>query len=73
MCEFYDHGQLMRVDLTEKQNHCLKLIRKGFSNKRIADALTISPRTVESYIDQLKEKFRVSCKSEIAYTLNADY
>ncbi|PLX30159.1 MAG: hypothetical protein C0582_01240 [Alphaproteobacteria bacterium] len=45
---------------------------RGFSNKRIASELNISPRTVESYISQLNLKFGVTCKSELAYRLNIE-
>jgi len=65
-------GQIINTELTEKQNQCLFFVMRGFSNKRIASELNISPRTVESYITQLNLKFDVTCKSELAYRLNIE-
>lgn len=46
--------------LTRRENQVLALLGLGYSNKKIAKTLIISDRTVECYIEKMKEKFRCS-------------
>lgn len=42
--------------LTLRQQEVMRLLTAGFSNKRIADELCISPKTVENHRSQIMEK-----------------
>ncbi|MCC5792638.1 MAG: helix-turn-helix domain-containing protein [Legionellaceae bacterium] len=53
------------VILTTRENECLELTIKGFTAKEIAKKLSISPRTVEEYLNQVKLKMRVSSKQQL--------
>lgn len=46
----------VQIPLTDREKEVLKLILKEFSNKEIAEALFISPRTVEAHKRNLLEK-----------------
>ncbi|CAM4452090.1 MAG: hypothetical protein LEGION0398_MBIBDBAK_00766 [Legionellaceae bacterium] len=45
-----------KITLTNRENECLQLIKFGNTNKEIARKLGISPRTVETYLNQIKTK-----------------
>lgn len=51
--------------LTEKQQECLFYLTRGKSIKQIAKRLGISPRTVESHLDTIKNKLQCDSKSEL--------
>lgn len=53
------------VQLTSREQECLELTVKGFTAKDIAKKLSISPRTVEEYINQIKLKLDVSTKQQL--------
>ena len=44
------------VSLTPRESECIKLLGMGKSVKEVAAVLDISPRTVESYINQARDK-----------------
>lgn len=50
------------VLLTPREKQCLEYTVKGFTAKEIAKKLSISPRTVEEYLNQVKLKLDVSTK-----------
>jgi DNA-binding CsgD family transcriptional regulator len=51
--------------LTAREQECLEYTVKGFTAKEIAKKLSISPRTVEEYINQVKFKLGVSTKQQL--------
>jgi DNA-binding CsgD family transcriptional regulator len=51
--------------LSKRQEECLFLLVRGKTTKEIAQALCLSPRTVESYINEIKIKMSCSSKSQI--------
>lgn len=51
--------------LTEKQENCLFLLLRGRSYKEIAKILAVSPRTIESHIDALKNKLNCYSRADI--------
>ncbi|RAP35493.1 hypothetical protein B1207_12405 [Legionella quinlivanii] len=53
------------ASLTPREQECLEYTVKGFTAKEIARVLSISPRTVEEYINQVKIKLGVSTKREM--------
>jgi DNA-binding CsgD family transcriptional regulator len=52
-------------NLTQREEECLDLLSKGYTAKMTANALTISSRTVEKHIENIKEKFNVKHKAEL--------
>lgn len=53
------------VYLSKRELECLYLMVRGKTAKGIADILELSPRTVEQYLNSLKNKFSASSKSEL--------
>lgn len=53
------------LPLTEKQENCIFLLIRGKTVKEIAKILGISPRTVESHLEAVKNKLNCQNKSEI--------
>ncbi len=52
--------------LSNREYQCVSLIRQGIlENKKIAEHMNISPRTVENYVNNLKVKLRCNYKSEL--------
>lgn len=56
MLKHFDLSRSVIQNLSEREIECYQQLAKGFSYKGIAQELSISPRTVESHIQQLKEK-----------------
>ncbi|MFC5740529.1 PAS domain-containing protein [Dyella tabacisoli] len=53
------------VDMTRREYEVLFFLLRGGTAKRIADFLSISSRTVEQYINVLKDKFDVFTKPDL--------
>jgi DNA-binding CsgD family transcriptional regulator len=53
------------IPLTVRESDCIKLLRKGITIKEIASFLELSPRTVETYINNVKEKTGCNNKSTL--------
>jgi DNA-binding NarL/FixJ family response regulator len=51
-------------DLTPRELEVLELIAKGWSNKAIADALTLSEKTVKNHINNIFSKLHVCDRSQ---------
>ena len=49
-------GQLRALGVTEREADVLRLVARGMSNKEIAGALFLSPRTVEKHVERLLAK-----------------
>lgn len=58
----------LEIELTKRQAECLFYLIRGKTFKQIAQALKVSPRTVEDHIEQLKLKFACQNKSELVET-----
>lgn len=54
-----------KINLTQRESEVLKLVAQGMSNKLIADALNISPRTVETHRTNLLRKFEAFNTAEL--------
>lgn len=61
--EFIEH--LVLGQFSHRQRECMHLIVQGLSAKKIAKVLEISHRTVEDYIQVLKQKLHAKNKSEL--------
>lgn len=55
--------------LSKQQKLCGQLLLTGISTKEIARRMKLSPRTVESYVDNLKTKFKCHNKTELIIKL----
>ena len=57
-------------ELTEREMDVLKLAAKGMSNRRIAEELVISVRTVQTHLNNVFNKFGVGSRTEaVIYAL----
>ena len=54
-----------KYELTNREYECVFLLIRGKSAKEIGVLLSISPRTVESYIENIKNKMDCKNKAEI--------
>lgn len=63
--KFMLHGNLQTVNLTDREMDVLFYTMRGMTAKETGQRLDISFRTVESYIETLREKFDVSSKAEL--------
>lgn len=69
-------GNLGNITISQREFDCFKLIVKGLSFKETGKALAISPRTVETYVNNLKDKLGYDKKSqlmELAYSMDIPY
>ncbi|MDF1796919.1 MAG: LuxR C-terminal-related transcriptional regulator [Coxiellaceae bacterium] len=57
------------VMLTRRETEVARYVLDGMTMKQIAERCYISPRTVETHIDHLKQKLRVRKKSELLQRL----
>jgi DNA-binding NarL/FixJ family response regulator len=56
-----------RDRLTVRERDVLAMVSQGFSNKRIARALEISPETVKSHVKHIFLKLQVSTRTEAVF------
>jgi DNA-binding CsgD family transcriptional regulator len=61
----YINGAANTYGLTERQLDCLVCMVKGKSMKQIAKNLTLSPRTVEHYLETVKFKLKCVSRAEL--------
>ncbi len=59
------------IELTDKEKYCLLLASQGYSSKRVATVLGISPYTVETHFKHIREKLQ--CSSLIEAVTKALY
>ncbi|MBW8909624.1 MAG: AAA family ATPase [Mesorhizobium sp.] len=60
-----------QAGLTQRQMEVLQLLERGFSNKKIAAHLTISPKTVDHHVSAVLEKLEVISRGEAAAAARA--
>jgi non-specific serine/threonine protein kinase len=70
LADYRDHGS-GRADpeaplLTERERDVLRLLAQGLSDRRIADSLQISPRTVGGHVTRLLNKLSVDSRTAAA-------
>lgn len=61
----YFIGANDKFHLTNRQSECLFLLLRGKTIKEIAKFLRLSPRTIEDFVNQLKDRFNCQTKSEL--------
>lgn len=57
---------VQNIDLTERELEVLQLLAEGLTNKEIAHALSIQPRTIKFHLDNIYSKLGVSTRTEAA-------
>ncbi len=63
-------GRLRALGVTEREADVLRLVAQGLSNKEIAEAMFLSPRTVEKHVERVLAKTSLR-RAELA-TYSAD-
>ncbi len=58
-------GEFSGIHLTPREFDCLQVLGEGKTIKEIARDMELSPRTVEFYLKNLKEKFGCKSKNEL--------
>lgn len=53
------------LSLTQRQLDCLLFLVKGFTMKQIAKKLSLSPKTIENYLENIKNKLNCNTRSEL--------
>ncbi|GAC1361998.1 MAG: response regulator transcription factor [Ktedonobacteraceae bacterium] len=53
-------------DLTEREREVLALVARGYTNKQIAEALSLSEKTARNHVSHILEKLGFSRRSEAA-------
>jgi two-component system response regulator NreC len=51
--------------LSERERQVIELVAKGFTCREIAETLSLSPRTVETYRERIMEKLHLTHRSEL--------
>jgi len=62
---YYIKGKDRSFYFTYREAQCLSYLAKGNSSKQIGKILELSPRTVQSYLDKIKNKFNCNTRSEL--------
>jgi ATP/maltotriose-dependent transcriptional regulator MalT len=60
-------GSRVGNGLTTREREVLAMISQGFSNKRIAQALEVSPETVKSHLKRIFSKLAVRTRTEAVF------
>lgn len=58
------HQSTPVVSLSPREQECLQWVSRGKSSADIGTILTLSPRTVDSYLEKVCFKFRVRTRIE---------
>jgi LuxR family transcriptional regulator, quorum-sensing system regulator SolR len=58
-------GEYSYVTLTERESECIKFLFEGKTAKEIGNTLSLSQRTIETYIANIKSKVCCNTKSEL--------
>lgn len=66
---YFINEEIGFVSLTQRELTCIAQLIKGKSANETGILLNISKRTVETYLSKLKEKFRCSRTTELAYII----
>ncbi len=69
---YFDHNisqEKKQIALSRREKQCAYYLVQGYTAKETADILNISSRTVEVYLDRLKEYFSVKNRVQLVVTL----
>ncbi len=59
-------NQIPGEELTEREREVLALVAKGYTNKQIAEALSITEKTARNHVSHILDKLGLSRRSEAA-------
>ncbi|MDF1654592.1 MAG: helix-turn-helix transcriptional regulator [Coxiellaceae bacterium] len=60
------------IHYTAREKQCISLILKGYTARKTAEALNLSPRTIEHYFEKIKQKNHCNSRVELIETLQRD-
>jgi len=60
-----------RINLSARELQCAKLLLQGYTAKMMAQQLNISPRAIETYIQNIKKKMKVSSRVDLIRALSS--
>ena len=66
------HRQPIAVSLSPREQECLQWVCRGKSSADIGTILSLSPRTVDSYLEKVCAKLRVRTRIEAVATAVRD-
>jgi two-component system, NarL family, response regulator DevR len=58
--------QLPGEELTEREREVLALVARGYTNKQIAEALSVTEKTARNHVSHILEKLGLARRSEAA-------
>ncbi|SNV34746.1 Virulence factors putative positive transcription regulator BvgA [Chryseobacterium taklimakanense] len=64
--EYMERQKRQQQELTVTEIQIIKLCYEGYSNKEIADRISLSSRTIDTYITRLTEKLGLKSKLDLA-------
>lgn len=59
-----DEARQLLATLTDREREVLDMVSRGWATKEIAEALAISPRTIDTYRAHIAEKLGTSSVAE---------
>lgn len=71
--KYFFKGSHGKCKLSPRQFECLLLVSKNKTAKQIAKLLNLSPRTVEVFLNQLKDKLGCETKDELQDTAQSQF
>lgn len=60
------------IPVTEREMNCINLLKLGYTMKEIAIIEQVSPRTIETRMNYIKDKLGIRMKSDMIKALHAD-
>lgn len=59
------------MHLSERESQIIELLKRGLTNKQIAQTLGLSPHTVRDYISDMLRRFGVSCRTALVLSVTS--
>lgn len=63
--KYYLSGPFLNLPFSQREAECLKYLHLGKSSKEIGRLLKLSPRTIESYVNNIKQKTNCQTLTEL--------
>lgn len=67
--QFFLCGLPNNLHLTKREAECIFFLLRGFTIKKVASTLDLSPRTVEFYLKNVKHKLACKKKNEVLHLI----